>query len=160
MFTSKEQILTVSLQRRNGNVPWGISIVGGSDQDSPLIVSKVLVGSPCEKKLLVGDEIKKIEDYDARDVTHRTALILFNKAQNTIKLVIKSPKSYESFPIASNPETPRIGNFSLSFPQKNEYESVYFDAYKNFNGSDDNEAEIVKNQVGIFFSLSLIATGN
>ena len=41
MFTSKEQILTVSLQRRNGNVPWGISIVGGSDQDSPLIVSKV-----------------------------------------------------------------------------------------------------------------------
>ena len=38
---TRKQTLTVVLRRPNKNVPWGISIAGGSDLGTPLIVTRV-----------------------------------------------------------------------------------------------------------------------
>lgn len=45
--------------------------------------------SPAEAELVRGDVITKIEDYDARDLTHQDAQRLFMQAIDQIKLVIR-----------------------------------------------------------------------
>lgn len=45
--------------------------------------------SPAQEELLRGDIITKIEDYDARDLTHQDAQRLFRQAEGQIKLVIR-----------------------------------------------------------------------
>lgn len=46
------------------------------------------MGSPAFGEVLRGDIISKIADYDARDVSHADAQMLFRTAANEIKLVI------------------------------------------------------------------------
>lgn len=46
-------------------------------------------GSPGDNKLINGDEIRKIGDYDARDITHQNVYNLFQKAGTAINLVIR-----------------------------------------------------------------------
>ncbi|XP_014087212.2 PDZ and LIM domain protein 3 isoform X4 [Bactrocera oleae] len=79
---------TVVLQRDGPNTPWGIRLVGGSDLDTPLIITRVQVGSPAYGEVLRGDIIAKIRDYDARDVSHADAETLFRNAGNEIKIVV------------------------------------------------------------------------
>lgn len=50
---------------------------------------KVYYGSPSERDLRVGDIIRKIEVYDARDLRHLDAQNLFSNADQTITLVIQ-----------------------------------------------------------------------
>lgn len=49
---------------------------------------KVQVGSPAFGEVLRGDIIAKIGEYDARDVSHADAQMLFRTAGNEIKLVV------------------------------------------------------------------------
>ena len=58
--------------------------------ESVLIVClQVQVGTPSEGQLRRGDIIRKIEDYDARDLRHEDAQNLFTKAGNQISLVVQ-----------------------------------------------------------------------
>ncbi|KAM7359092.1 PDZ_signaling and DUF4749 domain-containing protein Zasp66 isoform 3-T3 [Cochliomyia hominivorax] len=50
--------------------------------------NNVQVGSPAFGEVLRGDIISKIRDYDARDVSHADAQMLFRTAGNEIKLVV------------------------------------------------------------------------
>lgn len=50
---------------------------------------QVYAGSPSESNLRVGDIVKKIEVYDARDLRHLDAQNLFGNAEKSITLVIQ-----------------------------------------------------------------------
>uniref|UniRef100_A0A1I8NBX0 Uncharacterized protein n=1 Tax=Musca domestica TaxID=7370 RepID=A0A1I8NBX0_MUSDO len=78
----------VVLKRDGQNTPWGIRLVGGNDLDTPLIITRVQVGSPAFGEVLRGDIIAKIGEYDARDVSHADAQMLFRTAGNEISLVV------------------------------------------------------------------------
>lgn len=96
--------VTVTLERDGHHTPWGIRLVGGSDLDTPLIITKVQVGSPAQGELYRGDVITKIEDYDSRDLRHDDANYLFKNAGNTIKLVVqRDPKAVPSKNTSSRP---------------------------------------------------------
>ncbi|XP_055619776.1 PDZ and LIM domain protein Zasp isoform X5 [Toxorhynchites rutilus septentrionalis] len=79
----------VTLRRNSPQTPWGIRLVGGTDLNAPLIITRVQVNSPAQKELLRGDIITKIDQYDARDLTHNDAQNLFRDASNQIKVTIR-----------------------------------------------------------------------
>jgi len=78
----------VTLQRDGLNTPWGIRLVGGNDLDTPLIITRVQLGTPADGEVLRGDIISKIGEYDARDLSHADAQQLFRTAGNEIHLVV------------------------------------------------------------------------
>ncbi|XP_034950554.1 PDZ and LIM domain protein 3 isoform X8 [Chelonus insularis] len=59
---TKKQTLVLNL-RRYPNRPWGIRIAGGADLNTPIVVTRSE-----NDDLRKGDVIKKIDDYDARDL--------------------------------------------------------------------------------------------
>nr|CAD7405309.1 unnamed protein product [Timema cristinae] len=89
MKRTNPQGMVVNLRRGNVKTPWGIRIVGGVDLDTPFVVTRVQAGSPADGELQRGDLIKKIGDYDARDLRHEDAQNLFKSAGNTISLAVK-----------------------------------------------------------------------
>ncbi|CAB0045184.1 unnamed protein product [Trichogramma brassicae] len=86
---TKRHSVTVELKRPGCHVAWGISIAGGSDLGTPLIVTRSE-----NEQLQKGDVIKKIDEYDVRDLRHVDAQTLL---QNTccVKLAIERPKSQQ-----------------------------------------------------------------
>lgn len=88
-MSPKPHDFLVTLQRRSPQVAWGIRLVGGTDLNAPLIITRVQVNSPAQKELLRGDIITKIDQYDARDLTHNDAQTLFRNAENQIKITIR-----------------------------------------------------------------------
>ncbi|XP_011498674.1 PREDICTED: PDZ and LIM domain protein 3 isoform X3 [Ceratosolen solmsi marchali] len=83
---TKCQTLTVKLRRPSRKVPWGISIAGGSDLDTPLIVTRSE-----NEDLQKGDVIKKIDEYDVRDLRHVDAQNLLKNSE-FVKLAIERMK--------------------------------------------------------------------
>lgn len=79
----------VTLQRNSPQIPWGIRLVGGTDLNAPLIITRVQVNSPAQKELLRGDIITKIDQYDARDLTHNDAQNFFRNAGQQIKITVR-----------------------------------------------------------------------
>uniref|UniRef100_A0A1A9X360 PDZ domain-containing protein n=1 Tax=Glossina brevipalpis TaxID=37001 RepID=A0A1A9X360_9MUSC len=79
----------VTLKRDGQCTPWGIRLVGGNDLDTPLIITRVQVGTPAYGEVLRGDIIAKIGEYDARDVSHADAQMLFRTAGNEIRVVVR-----------------------------------------------------------------------
>lgn len=59
--------------------------------------------SPAEKELLKGDILTKIEDYDARDLRHEDAQLLFRTQDNRIRLVVKRDNKIAMNTAKSNP---------------------------------------------------------
>lgn len=101
----------VTLQRNGPNVPWGFRLAGGSDLNAPLIVIRVQQNSPAQKELLRGDILTKVEDFDARDLRHEDAQMLFKTADNQIRLVVRrdnkiAMQQSKNNPISSLPPTP------------------------------------------------------
>lgn len=88
-MSPKPHDFQVTLFRNSIQIPWGIRVVGGTDLNAPLIVTRVQVNSPAQKELLRGDIITKIDQYDARDLTHHDAQNLFRDAGNEIKVTIR-----------------------------------------------------------------------
>lgn len=88
-MSPKPHDFLVTLQRKSPQVAWGIRLVGGTDLNAPLIITRVQVNSPAQKELLRGDIITKIDQYDARDLTHNDAQNLFRSAENQIKITIR-----------------------------------------------------------------------
>ncbi|XP_038116169.1 PDZ and LIM domain protein 7 isoform X5 [Culex quinquefasciatus] len=88
-MSPKPHDFQVTLVRSSPQIPWGIRVVGGTDLNAPLIVTRVQVNTPAQKELLRGDIITKIDQYDARDLTHHDAQNLFRDAGNEIKVTIR-----------------------------------------------------------------------
>jgi hypothetical protein len=69
---------------------------------------KVQPNSPANPELMRGDIITKVEDYDARDLRHEDAQLLFRTQDNKIRLVVRrdnkiAMNSSKSNPISSLP---------------------------------------------------------
>ncbi|CAH1392347.1 unnamed protein product [Nezara viridula] len=79
---------SITLKREHSGQPWGLRISGGCDLGKPIVVTRAAIGSPADKQLKAGDEILQIGDYDARDIRHQDAQMLFRDAGNTIKIVV------------------------------------------------------------------------
>ncbi|RZF36334.1 hypothetical protein LSTR_LSTR011970 [Laodelphax striatellus] len=80
---------TVTLQRDGLSQPWGLRLTGGCDLGAPLLVTRAQAGTPSDGELKVGDKIRKIGDYDSRDLRHKDAQNLFKNSGNSIKLVVQ-----------------------------------------------------------------------
>lgn len=50
---------------------------------------QVALGTPSQGELKPGDIVRKIGDYDARDLRHKDALNLFQNAGSSITLVVQ-----------------------------------------------------------------------
>ncbi|XP_011873009.1 PREDICTED: PDZ and LIM domain protein 3 isoform X3 [Vollenhovia emeryi] len=80
---TRRHTVIVKLKRSNTGRPWGIRIAGGADLGTPIVVTRSE-----NEALQRGDMIKKIDDYDARDVRHVDAQNLLQNSE-TIKLVVE-----------------------------------------------------------------------
>ncbi|XP_017790864.1 PREDICTED: PDZ and LIM domain protein 3 [Habropoda laboriosa] len=80
---TKKQTVIVKLKRSSSGKPWGIRIAGGADLGTPIVVTRSE-----NQALQRGDVIKKIDDYDARDVRHVDAQTLLQNSES-IRLVIE-----------------------------------------------------------------------
>ncbi|KAL6422051.1 hypothetical protein ACFW04_010846 [Cataglyphis niger] len=88
---TRRHTVIVKLKRSSTGRPWGIRIAGGADLNSPIVVTRSE-----NEALQRGDVIKKIDDYDTRDMRHVDAQNLLQNSE-TIKLVVeryKQPKEY------------------------------------------------------------------
>ncbi|XP_076639335.1 PDZ_signaling and DUF4749 domain-containing protein Zasp66 isoform X6 [Colletes latitarsis] len=83
---TRKQTVIVKLKRSSAGKPWGIRIAGGADLGTPIVVTRSE-----NEALQRGDVIKKIDDYDARDVRHVDAQNLLQTSES-IRLVIERPK--------------------------------------------------------------------
>lgn len=73
---------------------------------------QVQPNTPASKELIRGDILTKVEDYDARDLRHQDAELLFRTQDNRIRLVVRrdnkiAMNSGKANPISSIP-TPNI----------------------------------------------------
>ncbi|XP_067215886.1 PDZ and LIM domain protein 3 isoform X7 [Linepithema humile] len=84
---TKRHTVIVRLRRSSTGRPWGISIAGGADLGTPIVVTRSE-----NEALQKGDVIKKIEEYDTRDVRHVDAQNLLQNSE-TIKLVVERSAS-------------------------------------------------------------------
>ncbi|XP_058799645.1 PDZ and LIM domain protein 3 isoform X2 [Phymastichus coffea] len=80
---TKRQTLIVRIRRPCKSVSWGISIAGGSDLGTPLVVTRSE-----NDDLQRGDVIKKIDEYDVRDLRHVDAQNLLKNSES-VKLAIE-----------------------------------------------------------------------
>ncbi|XP_065163246.1 PDZ and LIM domain protein Zasp isoform X4 [Atheta coriaria] len=119
----KTHELVVTLHRDSPTEQWGFSLVGGSDVNAPLIVTRVGYRSPSEGNLQRGDIISKVGQYDARDIRHQDAQTLFSNAGNTVRVVVQREQakaapgsagsSHTYSPLSVSPHlSPRGGNVS------------------------------------------------
>ncbi|XP_006566123.1 PDZ and LIM domain protein 3 isoform X5 [Apis mellifera] len=83
---TRKQTIIVKLKRSSTGKPWGIRIAGGADLGTPIVVTRSE-----NETLQRGDVIKKIDDYDARDVRHVDAQNLLQNSES-IRLVIERAK--------------------------------------------------------------------
>ncbi|XP_011300378.1 PDZ and LIM domain protein 3 isoform X2 [Fopius arisanus] len=79
---TKKQTLVLKLRRHQGR-PWGFRIAGGTDLGTPIIVTHSE-----NEDLQKGDVIKKIDEYDSRDVRHVDAQNLLQNSES-VKLVVE-----------------------------------------------------------------------
>ncbi|KAG5333882.1 PDLI3 protein, partial [Acromyrmex heyeri] len=106
---TRRHTLIVKLKRSSTGRPWGIRIAGGADLGTPIVVTRSE-----NEALQKGDMIKKIDDYDARDVRHVDAQNLLQNSE-TIKLVIErsepsrvSSRTTTDTTITTSPSPPTI----------------------------------------------------
>ncbi|XP_033193433.1 PDZ and LIM domain protein 3 isoform X6 [Bombus vosnesenskii] len=80
---TRKQTVIVKLKRSSTGKPWGIRIAGGADLGTPIVVTRSE-----NETLQRGDVIKKIDDYDTRDVRHVDAQNLLQNSES-IRLVVE-----------------------------------------------------------------------
>ncbi|XP_044593452.1 PDZ and LIM domain protein 3 isoform X2 [Cotesia glomerata] len=79
---TKKHTLVLKL-RRHPSRPWGIRIAGGADLGTPIVVTRSE-----NDELRKGDVIKKIDDYDSRDVRHVDAQNILQNSES-VRLVVE-----------------------------------------------------------------------
>ncbi|XP_035736773.1 PDZ and LIM domain protein 3-like isoform X4 [Vespa mandarinia] len=99
---TRKQTLIIKLKRSSTGRPWGIRIAGGADLGSPIVVTRSE-----NEELQRGDVIKKIDDYDTRDVRHVDAQNLLQKSER-IKLVVERSEHSRASRIDTPTTSPMI----------------------------------------------------
>ncbi|XP_025157735.1 PDZ and LIM domain protein 3 isoform X4 [Harpegnathos saltator] len=89
---TRRHTVIVKLRRSSTGRPWGIRIAGGADLGTPIVVTRSE-----NEALQKGDVIKKIDEYDARDVRHVDAQNLLQNSES-IKLVVERYKPEKEYP--------------------------------------------------------------
>ncbi|XP_011258319.1 PDZ and LIM domain protein 3 isoform X5 [Camponotus floridanus] len=89
---TRKHTVIVKLKRSGTGRPWGIRIAGGADLNTPIVVTRSE-----NEALQRGDVIKKIDDYDTRDMRHVDAQNLLQNSE-TIKLVVERYKQQKEYP--------------------------------------------------------------
>ncbi|XP_025073574.1 LOW QUALITY PROTEIN: PDZ and LIM domain protein 1 [Pogonomyrmex barbatus] len=107
---TRRHTVIVKLKRSSTGKPWGIRIAGGADLGTPIVVTRSE-----NEALQRGDMIKKIDDYDARDVRHVDAQNLLKNSE-TIKLVIERSEPSNAARTSSRTTTDTIFTASPSPP--------------------------------------------
>ncbi|XP_033193434.1 PDZ and LIM domain protein 3 isoform X7 [Bombus vosnesenskii] len=92
---TRKQTVIVKLKRSSTGKPWGIRIAGGADLGTPIVVTRSE-----NETLQRGDVIKKIDDYDTRDVRAKQRKI----PSELPKSPVPPPLIDEYRPPASSPE--------------------------------------------------------
>ncbi|XP_043254466.1 PDZ and LIM domain protein 3 isoform X8 [Colletes gigas] len=115
---TRKQTVIVKLKRSSAGRPWGIRIAGGADLGTPIVVTRSE-----NEALQRGDVIKKIDDYDARDVRHVDAQNLLQTSESIRLVIERSDQSSASrINITTSPPIikPIIGNRAAvaSLPKK------------------------------------------
>ncbi|XP_058054492.1 LIM domain-binding protein 3 isoform X7 [Anopheles bellator] len=109
-MSPKPHDFLVTLRRPSPHVQWGIRLVGGTDLNAPLIITRVQVNSPAQAELLRGDIITKIDQYDARDLTHNDAQNMFRNAGNQMRVTVRRDDKValhqSAHPVNGNPVPP------------------------------------------------------
>ncbi|XP_014296667.1 PDZ and LIM domain protein 3 isoform X5 [Microplitis demolitor] len=98
---TKKHTLVLKL-RRHPSRPWGIRIAGGADLGTPIIVTHSE-----NNDLRKGDVIKKIDDYDARDVRHVDAQNLLQNSES-VRLVVERPQESQPKILPKSPVPPLL----------------------------------------------------
>ncbi|XP_058799649.1 PDZ and LIM domain protein 3 isoform X5 [Phymastichus coffea] len=109
---TKRQTLIVRIRRPCKSVSWGISIAGGSDLGTPLVVTRSE-----NDDLQRGDVIKKIDEYDVRDLRHVDAQNLLKNSES-VKLAIERQKSQQIPPILPKSPVPPPLPVEVPEPQR------------------------------------------
>ncbi|XP_050060220.1 PDZ and LIM domain protein 5 isoform X2 [Aphis gossypii] len=117
MGSKKPSTWSVTLKREGKSQPWGIRLAGGADLNTPLIITKVYARSPSESSLRVGDIVRKIEVYDARDLRHLDAQNLFGNADQSITLVIQRDAPQFNGSSSNSSPIPMTNNHQLNQQQ-------------------------------------------
>lgn len=102
------QQVPLELMRDGRCTPWGFRMTGGADIGTPLVIQKVIYGSPSEGELRKGDILLRIQDKDAARLSHQVATDLISKAGSTIKLIVARQVSQGSSgsPLPTSVSTP------------------------------------------------------
>ncbi|XP_011300386.1 PDZ and LIM domain protein 3 isoform X8 [Fopius arisanus] len=113
---TKKQTLVLKLRRHQGR-PWGFRIAGGTDLGTPIIVTHSE-----NEDLQKGDVIKKIDEYDSRDVRPKVSQPKFLPKSPVPPLI--SSREYKAFspdhfdPPREHLEEVREERFYLSQPYR------------------------------------------
>ncbi|XP_043254457.1 PDZ and LIM domain protein 3 isoform X7 [Colletes gigas] len=91
---TRKQTVIVKLKRSSAGRPWGIRIAGGADLGTPIVVTRSE-----NEALQRGDVIKKIDDYDARDVRPKKKIVPTELPKSPVP-----PPCFEEY---SRPSTPQ-----------------------------------------------------
>ncbi|EZA59107.1 PDZ and LIM domain protein Zasp [Ooceraea biroi] len=105
-------------KRSSAGRPWGIRIAGGADLGAPIVVTRSE-----NEALQRGDVIKKIDDYDARDVRHVDAQNLLQNSE-TIKLVIERS---EPSSVTASSRIDTINTINTVSPPPTIFKSIFGD---------------------------------
>ena len=82
-----KEIINVTIERPNTNVPWGFVIIGGKDQSLTVKVGKVKPYSPAENAGLKAlDYIYTINGTEIFEMTHAQVVELIKKSGNSLTL--------------------------------------------------------------------------
>ena len=81
-----------------------------------LIQFQVQNNSPAQRELLRGDIITKVEDYDARDLRHEDAQMLFRTQDNKIRLVVRRDNKIAMQSSKTNPVSSACPSSYTQYP--------------------------------------------
>ncbi|XP_074102460.1 PDZ_signaling and DUF4749 domain-containing protein Zasp66 isoform X4 [Cotesia typhae] len=98
---TKKHTLVLKL-RRHPSRPWGIRIAGGADLGTPIVVTRSE-----NDELRKGDVIKKIDDYDSRDVRHVDAQNILQNSES-VRLVVERPQESQPKVLPKSPVPPAV----------------------------------------------------
>ncbi|XP_011330699.1 uncharacterized protein LOC105275507 isoform X3 [Ooceraea biroi] len=115
---TRRHTIIVKLKRSSAGRPWGIRIAGGADLGAPIVVTRSE-----NEALQRGDVIKKIDDYDARDVRHVDAQNLLQNSE-TIKLVIERS---EPSSVTASSRIDTINTINTVSPPPTIFKSIFGD---------------------------------
>ncbi|KAI5703160.1 hypothetical protein M8J76_001461 [Diaphorina citri] len=103
-----KKLLSILMKKNDGHIPWGFSVVGGTEIGLPVIIDQVHPGTLANQHLQAGDIILKIENIecsalsirDIEDLIHGTSttldLLVWKNPEDMVKLIKKQDNIFQS----------------------------------------------------------------